>query len=210
MNRRAKPFLPALVIVVLAVTVLPLAVAAGASSSLPARSVIPFLSADTAGGRSLDITADAGVTKQVVDRYFSPYRYGPTQIFYVLAEDAAMVRVQFPADSTDFRFSVTVYLFEDGTTADRIGQFVNNLHSDALYPDPPRPTSQTTIPASALVVLASDLTGHTVGSQGDEYDDYAVKFQVDAHVQPGLFSLAAFDSVVGVHVRTCDLEGCPG
>jgi len=210
MNGRAKPLLAALMVAAITAAALPLAMATSASSSLPARAVLPVLSADTAGGRALDISADAGVTKQVVDRYFSPYRYGPTQIFYTLPHDAAMVRVQFPADSAGFTFTVTVYLFEDGTTADRIAQFVNNLHSDALYPDPPLPTSQTMIPASALTIIGSDLTGHTAGPQGDEYDDYAVEFQVDAHVQPGLFLLAGFDGVVGVHVRTCDLEGCPG
>jgi len=156
--------------------------------------------AAAAEGRTIAITADTPALE--VSRYFSMYARGPTKKFYRVPEAGSVVVVTTGDTAPDA--SATIHIFPEATSPKAIDKWINNRHSDALYPDAAKPERAIAIPAERFHATASDPLDHEVGPNGDEYDRVRVDFTIDGFqdgdvtVKPSTGSLDAF-------LRTKDL-----
>lgn len=104
-----------------------------------------------------------------------------TRIFYIAANQSAIVVIQI--DNTSEKFPVTgkAYQFAKGVSADDLGKWVNNQHSDGLFPEVPEPQAVHQLPADSIKTTSSKKLGQEKGGfRGETYDKYTVEFQASA------------------------------
>lgn len=153
--------------------------------------------ADPAPARVVQITTDTAGRE--VSSYFSPEAHGPTRKFYVFPEQRVVVVVYVkPAGADAIETTVVAHVFDAREDADGIEKWVNNQHSDALFPDAARPRRSVTVDRGHLHTKVAGPLEHEVGGGGDEYDRYRVDFTIDEFtdgdltVKPSQGSAAAF------------------
>jgi hypothetical protein len=157
--------------------------------------------ADSLGGeRKVAISLETDARE--VNRYFSPYAHGPTQKFFVLSEARVVVLVATSDGKSDA--SATVYVFPEETTAEGIDRWINNRHSDALYPDAAEPERAIKVPDGKFHAKAGAVVNHEVGQGGDEYDRVPVQCVIDPFVD-GDVVVGASRGMLDAFVRTKDL-----
>jgi hypothetical protein len=125
-----------------------------------------------------------------------------TLLFYTFAEKAAVLVLRIDNTAAPLPVSATVHLFTPGTTAEALGKWVNNQHSDGLFVDPPEPTASVRLPDGTCTVTAREPVGREKQPDGeDTYADYKVKLTVKEHREAGKFHLPAFADEAGVFVK---------
>jgi len=122
-----------------------------------------------------------------------------TLLFYTFEDLKAVLLLQIAKEGDRFPVSGTVYLFAPRTTAEELGKWINNQHSDGLFPDVPEPTVVCNLPAGVCTAALVQLSGESKeGPEGELFRDYKVKVSVKAHREEGKFELAAFTDTAGV------------
>ncbi|MGL4399493.1 MAG: hypothetical protein ACRCXD_06470, partial [Luteolibacter sp.] len=125
-----------------------------------------------------------------------------TLIFYTFAEKAAVLVLRIDNTAAALPVSATVQLFAPGTTAEALGKWVNNQHSDGLFPDAPEPTATVKLPDGTCTVTAREVTGKEKQALNEDvFADYKVKLTVREHREPGKFHLPAFADEANVFVK---------
>lgn len=127
--------------------------------------------------------------------------YRDTLIFYTFKDQKAVLRVGLDNTNKKFPVSATVYLFADAVTEAELKAWLNNQHSDGLFPDVPVPVATHRLPAEACVTKSDAFIDHAKHGPG-EYDNYAVTFQINEVVEKGVFRLVGFTGETKVHVPT--------
>jgi len=124
-----------------------------------------------------------------------------TLLFYTFAEKSAVLVLRIGNTAAALPVTGTVHLFAPGTTAEDLGKWVNNQHSDGLFPDVPQPTLSSKLPDGTCTVTARELTGREKKPNGeDTFGDWKVKIAVKAHREAGKFHLPAFGDEANVFV----------
>jgi hypothetical protein len=141
-----------------------------------------------------------------VNRYFSPHAHGPTQKFFVLPEARVVVVVATVDGKSDA--SATIHVFPEGTSSEGIDRWINNRHSDALYPDAAEPDRVIQVPDGKFRWKPGAVADHEVGPGGDEYDRVPVEFTI-APFADGDVVVRASRGVLDAFVRTKDLPKPP-
>lgn len=155
-----------------------------------------------ASERSVVIDAETAAVE--VNRYYSMHAHGPTMKFYKLSDVQIVVVVTAVGTKPDV--SAMVYVFPESATAEGIDKWINNRHSDGLYPETAEPDRTIPVAAELFRATVTKPLGHEVGPNGDEYDRVRVDFTIDAFtdgdvtVKESRGSLEAF-------IRTKDLPG---
>lgn len=175
---------------------------AGAACLLAAVSAIPTVA--RAAERSVEITA--ATPGREINRYYSMYAHGPTKKFYTLP-DARIVVVVATGDTTP-NATATIHVFPEATTPEAMAKWINNRHSDAIYPDAAEPERSIPVPADRFHATASAPLEHEVGPNGDEYDRVRVDFTIDAF-EDGDVRVKASKGTLDAYLRTKDLPGRP-
>lgn len=125
-----------------------------------------------------------------------------TLIFYTFAEKGAVLVLRIDNKSAALPVSATVHLFAPGTTAEALGKWVNNQHSDGLFIDAPEPTSSTKLPNGTCTVTARELTGQEKQPHGEEvFGDWKLKLSTKEHREEGKFRLAPFEEEANVYMK---------
>ncbi len=155
--------------------------------------------------RRLDVAGE-NVSVQAVTRYYSVYRHGPTQLFYHLRDQNAVVTLRLGNQSTDFYPEIAVHIFDPDLTDEGISEWINNQHSDGLYFGAPEPTEVYTLSEQSYAITSRSAGGHAAGTYGDEYDTYNLEISVDDVSVDGLFHLEGFVAEATVHVQTRDID----
>ncbi len=155
--------------------------------------------------RELDVS-DKNVVVLDVDRYFSRYRYGSTLKIYNLKNENTVITMHISNESTDFDTTAVVNIFEESVTDEAIERWINNQHSDGLYPDVPEPIGVYTLPDENLTVISYNFVDHSAEKFGDEYDNYFVEISVDNFSEEGIYNLKSFVAETNVHIRTKDID----
>ncbi|MFU8894639.1 MAG: hypothetical protein ACNA8L_13545 [Luteolibacter sp.] len=135
------------------------------------------------------------------------YQMGPgrTQMFLVMAEQDAVVRLVMDNTTTDFATTGTVVLFAPGTGAEAIGKWINNQHSDALFGDAPRPVFTGELPGDGYTITKARKVGERTGPANNAtYHDYRMNLAVKAHEVAGKYTLKAFDVEAKVYLKIGD------
>ncbi|MFM9010065.1 MAG: hypothetical protein ACKON8_04130 [Planctomycetota bacterium] len=153
-----------------------------------------------AGEREVAIGPDTPARE--VNRYFSPSAHGPTQKFFVFA-DARIVVLVATVDGTSDA-SATIHVFPEGTSSEGVDRWINNRHSDALFPDAAEPERTIKVPDAKFRAKAGAVVGHEVGQGGDEYDRVPVEFAIEPFTDGDVVVRASRGSL-DAFVRTKDL-----
>lgn len=127
--------------------------------------------------------------------------YRDTLLFYTFKNQKAVLKLQFGNRDKTFPLTGTVYLFAKGVTEDGIKKWLNNQHSDGLFPDVPEPVRTLKIPVKLCKVTTHKFINHTKQPFG-EYDNYAVTFSVNDYVDENSVNLKGFKGATTVHVKT--------
>ncbi len=144
---------------------------------------------------SLDLSGK-GVKKFEVSQ--SQIGFTSTRVFYTLSDQRVIVVIHID-NTTKFPVNGKVCRFGKDVTADGMAKWLNNQHSDGLFPDVPEPEVSTKLPPEACKVLASKLLGKEQGVQG-AYEKYSVEFKIDEVKVNDQLLLKEFKDTVKVFV----------
>ncbi len=148
------------------------------------------------GERRLDVAA-ADVQRKDIDTYFNPDGYGSSlDMAHFTAQDA--VAKLYIDNTAPYSVIASINLFASGAQIDR---WINNQHSDAIYPDAPEPVAVYDI--SDTVSIASkvyqDMVEAPTGN-GRKFDRYAVTYRVADSRDPGSYALVGYEYTTQLYV----------
>lgn len=156
--------------------------------------------AEPAGTRELD--AKEAVKKEVRYSMIGPRN---TLIFYTFNDQQAILQLAIGNEDESFPVSGRVLLFSKETSEEGLKKWINNQHSDGLFPEVPTPILAEMLAAGACEVTSHKKLGVTKGSglRKADYHNYEVMFSMKAQNVAGQFVLAGFtdSSKVLVEVR---------
>lgn len=124
-----------------------------------------------------------------------------TLLFYTFKEQNVILKLQIGNKDKTFPMTATFYIFQDSVTEDGLKKWLNNQHSDAIFPDVPEPIMTHKAPAKVCTVTSHKLIDRSKQQFG-EYDNYAVKFQVINYSDMKNVKLKGFTGETKVHVKT--------
>lgn len=142
---------------------------------------------------------EKGVKRMEISSGFGGYR--DTLIFYTFENNYAILKLTIDNKDKTFPIKGDLIVFEETVVKDGIKKWLNNQHSDALYPDVPKPKSKHKLAPKSVKVLKNQLTGSSKSRTG-RFDDYTVHFQLDEIMKVGKFSLKSFKDKATVHVKS--------
>ena len=165
------------------------------TASIVGLTIAEVRAADTI--RTLEVGAD---TPRLEVRY-SQIGFRDTLLFYTFTEQNAVLKLQFGNKDKTFPVKGTLYFFADTTTEEGLKKWLNNQHSDGLFPDVPEPISLHKLPADICKVTSHKLIDRSKQAFG-EYDNYAVIFKVIAYADMKSVKLKEFSGETKVHVKS--------
>tara|TARA_B110000908_G_scaffold95791_1_gene113345 strand:+ start:356 stop:1414 length:1059 start_codon:yes stop_codon:yes gene_type:complete len=127
---------------------------------------------------------------------------GPTStgIYYTFTDKKVVLLVTIDNKSKDFPVSAKIFTFADDATQKGLEGWVNNQHSDALFPDVPNALETHQIPAASCKVISKKLV-ETTEIRNTEYENYSVEFQLkNVPIIDGI-KLNDLSDVAGVNVK---------
>ena len=161
--------------------------------------IFSFLNAQAEGEkepmRTLDI--DNGNPSKL-EVWHSMIGFRNTLVFYTFDDQKAVVKLNIGNQDTKFPVKTTIYLFPENTTAKGIGKWLNNQHSDGLFPDVPRPEKMIEIDNKASVKNFKELEKKEL--RGKKFIAYEVNIEVDAFSDKTNVKLNSFKLTTKVHV----------
>jgi hypothetical protein len=126
-----------------------------------------------------------------------------TLLFYTFAEKSAVLVLNIGNKDAAMSVTGTVHLFAAGTTAEDLGKWINNQHSDGLFPDVPDPSLSSKLPDGTCTVTARELTGHEKQPDGkNSFGDWKIKLSIKEYRVEGKFHLPAFEDEANVFVKS--------
>jgi hypothetical protein len=146
---------------------------------------------------TLDLSGKA-VKKLEVSQ--SQIGYTSTTVFYTLSDQRVIVVLRVE-NAKKFPVSGKVCQFGKDVTAEEMAKWVNNQHSDGLFPDVPEPVTTTKLAAEACKTGEAKSLGKVQGGQG-EYEKYSVEFTIEKVKVNDQLHLAEFKEKVSVFVPT--------
>ncbi len=145
--------------------------------------------------KSLEVTKK---TKKLEVRH-GQIGFRSTMLFYTFADQKAVLKVHIGNRDKTFPVTVTAYVFDKDVTADGIGKWLNNQHSDGLFPEVPEPIKTIKLPAKSGKVTAHKLTGETE-QFNNIWDNYDVTVEVKTYAGEGV-KINGFKAETKVHVK---------
>ena len=138
------------------------------------------------------------VKKLEVSQTFGGFR--ETQIFYTFPTKNVILKIRIDNKNKDFGVTGKVIVFPKETTADGLGKWLNNQHSDGLYPDIPQPISTLDLPTKLCSSSNPKFTDKTETRLGN-FDNYSIEFKVSDIEQIGNFQIRGFSGKAMVHLK---------
>jgi hypothetical protein len=125
-----------------------------------------------------------------------------TLLFHTFADQRAVLLLQVSNTDASFPVSGKIHLFDPKTTKEGLEKWINNQHSDGLFPDVPEPVEILDLPEGSCKVTGKELVGEKPqGPMNKVFQDYRVKIAVKAHKVEGKVDLEAFEEEVGLFIE---------
>lgn len=125
-----------------------------------------------------------------------------TLLFYTFPDQQAVLQLRIRNANDGFPVSGTVFLFDPATGAEDLAKWLNNQHSDGLFPEVPEPVATLALPDGSCRVTAKKLLGEQKQPpMNKRFQDYQVTLSVKAHRVEGKFNLKAFEDQSGVFLE---------
>ncbi|QDU21001.1 hypothetical protein [Urbifossiella limnaea] len=125
------------------------------------------------GAAPLDLS---GKTVQRLEVSQSQIGFTSTKVFYTLADRRVVVVIDIDNGKKGFPVSGKVCQFAKEATPEGMAKWLNNQHSDGLFPDVPEPAATVKLPADACRALESKLLGQKTVN-GTTYNEYRVEIK---------------------------------
>lgn len=145
----------------------------------------------------LDIGSDK-VKKLEVSQTFGGYR--ETQIFYTFPNKNVVLKVVIDNKNTSFDVTGKVLVFPKSTTTEGLAKWLNNQHSDGLYPEIPKPITTLEIPNRYCNSKNSKFIKKSISQLGT-FDKYSIEFHVDNIARIGEFKIQAISGKAMVYLK---------
>jgi hypothetical protein len=128
-----------------------------------------------------------------------------TLLFYTFKDQQAILTLSI--DNTDETFPVKgkIYLFDDATTEEGLKKWINNQHSDGLFPEIPTPIFTKELPEGTCKVTSHKQTGTSENPSPISpatFNNYEVELSVKEHAIDGKVKISAFTDKAQVHVKS--------
>jgi len=125
-----------------------------------------------------------------------------TLVFYTFAEQQAVLVLKIDNSNAGLPVSGTVYLFDPKTTEDGLAKWINNQHSDGLFPEVPEPTLVSKLPAGTFSITERELVGKEKQPNGhDVFSDLKLRISAKEHREEGKFRMPPFVDDANVYVK---------
>ena len=165
-----------------------------ALSTLP---VVTHAKPEAPGPKKLDAKAKNVKRLEVSVGFGGPRN---TLIFYTFEDQNAVLKVTIDNKSKKFPVSATLYTFADDVTPEGLKKWLNNQHSDGLFPDVPNPDSTKKLPADVCQSLSHKFIDKTKARLG-EFENYTVSFKLSGAKPIGKFHIKDFTDKAKVHLK---------
>ena len=125
-----------------------------------------------------------------------------TLLFYTFKEQQVILTLSIGNKDETFPVTGKIYLFGEATTEEGLKKWINNQHSDGLYPDVPKPFATFDLPKGSCKVTSGKQAGTSKNpSSAAMFKNYEVKLSVGKHAIDKRFKLSAFTDTAKVHVK---------
>ena len=104
--------------------------------------------------------------------------YRDTLLFYAFAEQQAVLVVRIDQSSKDFAIRATLHRFAKDIPAEGLAKWINNQHSDGLFPDVAEPVSRHDIPAATAVITSKHMIGVATESRNPLQTGWFQRYEV--------------------------------
>ncbi|MCP4464516.1 MAG: hypothetical protein GY819_17105 [Planctomycetaceae bacterium] len=145
----------------------------------------------------LDIN-HSNVKKLEVSQTFGGFR--ETQIFYTFPKQNLILKVRIDNKNEDFAVTGKVIVFPKSTTAEGLAKWLNNQHSDGLFPDIPQPVSTLDLPDQLCRSMNPEFTNKVESHLGN-FSRYAIEFEIKDVEEIGGFAIKGFSGKAKVHLK---------
>ena len=150
-----------------------------------------------AGERPLD----ADLSSKVQVRH-SMIGFRDTLLFYTFTGQQAVLRLHISNKDQSLPVTGTIYLFPEGTTDEGLKKWINNQHSDGLFPEIPKPVLTHKLPEGTCKAVSTKLLGEKKNPTSDDvFEDHEVAVSVKAYQLEEQFKLTPFTDKTGVFVK---------
>jgi len=126
-----------------------------------------------------------------------------TLLFYTFKDQQAILTLSIGNTDETFPVKGKIHLFGAATTEEGLKKWVNNQHSDGLFPDIPTPTFTGGLPDGSCSVTSHKQTGTSPSpTSADIFKNYEVTLSVKEHAIDKKVKLSAFTDTATVHVKS--------
>lgn len=146
-------------------------------------------------------TLEVKNTTEKLEVTASQIGFRDTLIFYTFKDLKAVLKLQIDNKDKTFPMTGTVYLFAENVDGEGLSKWLNNQHSDGLYPEVPVPITTQKIPAGVCKVTSNKFI-EPVKQPFGEYDSYAVTFAVADATDKKTYAVKGFTGMTRVYVKT--------
>ncbi len=156
--------------------------------------VAPLHAAET----TIDPKAQSTVKGQVTQ---SMIGYRDTLLFYTFAAEKAVLVVSIDNKSEKFPMTGKLYVFAKETTAEGFEKWINNQHSDGLFPDVPEPVATHDIPVASFSLISQKMVEAIKNETFGSFKRYDVEFKVEKVPAFGEIKIKDFTDTASVHIK---------
>jgi hypothetical protein len=168
------------------------------SPRISARKRKPAVDPSAAADRILD-----GKKAQKLEVRHSMIGFRNTLLFYTFKDHQAILTLSIGNTDETFPVKGKVHLFDDATTEEGLKKWINNQHSDGLFPDVPMPIFTRELPEGSCKVTSHKHTGTSESPTSPEtFKNYEVKLSVKECVIDKKVKLSTFTDTALVHVKS--------
>jgi hypothetical protein len=146
-------------------------------------------------------TLELSKSTQKLEVRDSQIGYRDTLLFYTFIDLRAVLKLQIDNKDKSFPMAGNIYVFAESVGEDDLKKWLNNQHSDGLFPDVPEPIETYKLPAIACKVTSHKFIDRSKHSFG-EYDIYSVAFEVKEYSDKKGVVLKGFADTAKVSVKT--------
>jgi len=147
---------------------------------------------------TVDPKAQTTVKQQVLD---SMIGYRDTLLFYTFAAEKAVLVVRIDNKSDKFPMNGKLYVFAKETTAEGLEKWINNQHSDGLFPDVPEPVTTHDVPAASFSLGAQKMVEVVKNEHSGTFNRHEVEFKIEKVPAFGEIKIKDFTDTATVHIK---------
>lgn len=146
----------------------------------------------------IDAKAKTTDKKQVVD---SMVGFRDTLIFYSFPADKAVLVVRIDNKNEKFPMTGKLYVFAKETTTEGFEKWINNQHSDGLFPDVPEPLATHDIPAASFSLVSQKMVEAIKNENFGSFKRYDLEFKIEKVPAFGEIKIKDFTDTASVHIK---------